>query len=518
MRALFHSLLFIGLFCFPIHAMAQLPWEMESPKRELRAVWLTTLSGLDWPRNKATSAAGVERQKQELCQLLDQLKAANINTVLLQTRIRGSVIYPSAIEPWDVCLTGQYGRSPNYDPVQFAIEETHRRGMELHAWVVTIPAFKVEAAKKMGRNSLLQTHPELLKKHNGQYYLDPGLPGTADYLSSILREFIRKYDVDGIHFDYIRYPENAPTFPDAATYKKYGKGKGKAEWRRDNITAIVRRLHREVKAEKPWVKMSSSPVGKYRDTHRYSARGWNAYDAVHQDAQGWLREGIQDMLFPMMYFTGDHFYPFALDWHEGSYGRYVAPGLGIYFLHPSERNWDLSVITRELCYLRRQGLNGQAFFRTKFLTDNTKGLYDYLQQVFYACPALPPTYPWIDDEAPSKPEGFTMTHIDNQTSELNWQPSTDNMAQGGIRYNVYASTDFPVDVSRPENLVATLLCKTSFTYSRLSAYLYGLNLAVTAIDRCGNESAPAQLPPVRKMPPIGRGLDLYRFGPKPVQD
>jgi len=474
---------------------AQRPWLTESPKRELRAVWVTTLSGLDWPRTKATSASSIEQQKQELCRLLDQLQACRINTVLLQTRIRGSVIYPSAIEPWDQCLTGTYDKSPGYDPLQFAIEETHRRGMELHAWVVTIPAFKVEVAKRMGKRSLLATHPQLLKKHNDQYYLDPGLPGTADYLSAVLADFIEKYDIDGIHFDYIRYPENASSFPDGATYKKYGKGKTKAQWRRDNITAIVRRLYKEVKQRKPWVVMSSSPVGKYRDTRRYSSRGWNCYDTVCQDAQGWLREGIQDALFPMMYFTGDHFYPFAQDWQEGSYGRHVAPGLAIYMLHPQEKNWPLSVISREFCFIRELGLSGQAMFRSRFLTDNTKGLYDYLRNQFYPYPALPPRYSWNDNVAPQRPHDFSYTVQDDQMVRLTWT-STDQKeeaARGGLRYNFYASTTSPVDVTRAENLVASLLQKPEYTVNRLALLLYGLNLAVTAVDRSGNESEAAQL-------------------------
>ena len=498
---------------------AQMPWQTESPKRELRAVWVTTLSNLDWPSTKATSPAGMERQKQELRLLLDQLKAANINTVLLQTRVRGSVIYPSKLEPWDQCLTGTYDKSPGYDPLQFAIEETHRRGMELHAWVVTIPAFKVEVAKRMGKKALLSTHPELLKKHEGQYYLDPGLPGTADYLSTVLADFIEKYDIDGIHFDYIRYPENAGAFPDAATYKKYGKGKPKAQWRRDNITAIVRRLYTEVKAKKPWVVMSSSPVGKYRDTKRYSSRGWNCFDAVHQDAQGWLREGIQDALFPMMYFTGDHFYPFVLDWKEGSHGRYVAPGLGIYFLHPQQKNWDLSVISREFCFVREMGLGGQAMFRSKFLTDNTKGLYDYLQDHFYTHPALPPRYTWTDSIAPRVPDGFSYTPLDNQLIKLTWKSADqeEEARRGGLRYNVYASVAAPVDITRSENLVASLLPKAEFEVNRLTLLLYRLHLAVTAIDRSGNESEAAQLdinlgagtrPQPKRIPLNARGKEV----------
>ena len=319
---------------------------LPAPKHEVRAVWITTLSGLDWPKTKATSAAGREKQKQELCRILDQLKAVNINTVLLQTRVRGSVIYPSKIEPWDVCLTGQFDKDPGYDPLVFAIEETHRRGMELHAWVVTVPSFKIKDATKMGPRSLLKTHPQLLKKHNDSYYLDPGLPGADDYIVSICKEIVSHYDVDGIHFDYIRYPENAGSFPDGPTYKKYGGKQNKADWRRDNITRIVSKTNKAIKTLKPWVRLSCSPVGKFKDVRRFSSYGWNAFTAVYQDAQGWLRQGIMDLLFPMMYFQGNHFYPFAADWQENSNGRPIVPGLGIYFLSPNEKDWDLGVIQR----------------------------------------------------------------------------------------------------------------------------------------------------------------------------
>lgn len=481
-----------------------------APKREMRAVWVTTLNGLDWPRTRATNAATRSQQQRELCLLLDQLKAININTILLQTRVRGSVIYPSAIEPWDVALTGTYGKDPGYDPLQFAIEEAHRRGMELHAWVVTIPCFKVAAAKQMGARSVLKTHPELCRKHADTYYLDPGLPGTADYLQRICHEIVSRYDVDGIHFDYIRYPEGASTFNDAATFKKYAaKGQSKAAWRRENVTRIVRRIYEDVHRQKPWVRVSSSPVGKFADVTRYSSRGWNARDAVHQDAQGWLREGIHDMLFPMMYFDGNHFYPFAADWQEQSSGRYVAPGLGIYFLHPQEKNWSLSVITRQLHYLRNQGLAGQAYFRSKFLTDNTKGLYDYLRQDFYAFPALPPACTWLGSTPPSAPTRLQVTPHSG-FSELTWQCDGSD-----LRYNVYASTSWPVDINCAEHLIASLLPEPRFAFSPLFISLAQLHLAVTSIDRYGNESPATQLSSSPDLPtrsPIldrrGRVIDL----------
>lgn len=451
-----------------------------APKYEVRAVWLTTISGLDWPKTKATSAANREQQKQELCQILDQLRAAKINTVLIQTRIRGSVIYPSKIEPWDVCLTGQFDKDPGYDPLAFAIEETHKRGMELHAWVVTIPCFKIKDAPKMGPKALLKTNPQLLKKHNDSYYLDPGLPGSDDYLVSICKEIVGNYDVDGIHFDYIRYPENAERFPDGTTYKKYGKNQQKTDWRRNNITRIVSKAHKAIKTLKPWVRLSCSPIGKFKDMRRFSSRGWNAYTAVYQNAQGWLREGIMDMLCPMMYFQGDHFYPFAADWQENHYGRTIVPGLGIYFLSPKEKDWDFGVIQRELCYIREQGLQGQAYFRSQFLTDNTKGLYDYLKNAYYPYPALLPPMTWESATQPAAPKVIDV-RTGPTTACLKWEPIKD------CRYVVYASKQLPIDTTDPRNIV-TVTPKCEYVYNLLSVTLLDLNFKVTAIDRYGNES------------------------------
>ena len=230
------------------------------PKHEIRATWLTTLGGMDWPRQKATNANGIRRQQEELCQILDQLKEANFNTVMLQTRLRGDLIYPSSIETFPESLTGRTGKNPGYDPLAFAIEECHKRGMELHAWIVTIPAGNNRQVKLLGKHSIVRKNRKICKPHEGAWYLDPGHPETANYLAGIVREIVTRYDVDGIHFDYIRYPENAHRFPDRDTHRKYGKGKDLKQWRRENITNLVRRLYTEIKQVKPWVKVSSSPV------------------------------------------------------------------------------------------------------------------------------------------------------------------------------------------------------------------------------------------------------------------
>ena len=454
------------------------------PKHEIRATWLTTLGGMDWPRNKATSAEGIRRQQQELCDILDRLKEANFNTVMMQTRLRGDLIYPSAIETFPEALTGKTGKDPGYDPLAFAIEECHKRGMELHAWIVTIPAGNNRQVKLLGKHSVVKKHRPICKQHDGAWFLDPGHPGTADYLSSIVREIVTRYDVDGIHFDYIRYPENARRFPDRDTHRKYGKGKDLKQWRRENITNIARRLYTEVKQVKPWVKVSSSPVGKFKDTSRYSSLGWNAYETVHQDAQGWLKEGIHDALFPMMYFKDNHFYPFVLDWKENDNGRWVVPGLGIYFLSPKEKDWPLDEMSRQLHFTRQSGLAGHAFFRNKFLLDNVKGILDEIQHEFYSTPALIPPMTWQDSIAPSVPTSPIYEKQTDDHVKLSWGTSKDNHDLPVV-YHLYASNTYPVDTNNAKNLMVTSIKENTITFPSSKKYF-----AITSADRYGNESAP----------------------------
>ena len=490
-------LIFISLLFITIKTAAQ-------PKHEIRATWITTLGGMDWPRNKATNANGIRRQQQELRDILDQLKEANFNTVMLQTRLRGDLIYPSAFETFPEALTGKTGRNPGYDPLAFAIEECHKRGMELHAWIVTIPVGNHRQIKLLDKYSVVRKNRKICKQYQGSWYLDPGHPGTADYLAGIVREIVSRYDVDGVHFDYIRYPENARRFPDKDTHRKYGKGKDLKQWRRENITAIARRLHAEVKQLKPWVKVSSSPVGKFKDTNRYSSLGWNAYETVYQDAQGWLKEGIHDALFPMMYFKDNHFYPFALDWKENDNGRWVVPGLGIYFLSPKEQDWPIDEISRQLHFTRQTGLAGHAYFRNRFLLDNVKGIFDELKNDFYTTPALVPPMTWQDSIAPTAPTDPFYELQDNGKVKLAWSASKDNHDLPVV-YHLYASSNYPVDTNNANNLLATYLKGNQITLPDGEGYF-----AVTAADRYGNESAPLALntAPEIESPTLNQGNKL----------
>ena len=459
-------------------------------KYEIRAAWITTIGGLDWPASKATSAYGIKRQKDELCRQLDILKEANFNTVLFQTRLRGDVVYPSLYETFAESLAGETGRNPGYDPLKFAIEECHKRGLELHAWIVCIPIGNDRQVKLLGKSSVVKKNPDMCIHFKKTWYLDPGNPNTAGYLSAIAKEITTCYDIDGIHLDYIRYPENGENFPDNKTFRKYGKGKDISQWRRDNITAIVRRIYNEVKSIKPWVKVSSSPVGKYNDTRRYSSKGWNAYSAVYQDVKLWLKTGIQDVIFPMMYFRDNQFYPFALDWQENKHGRWVVPGLGIYFLKHKAHEWDINEIMRQIHFMRRNGLDGQAFFRNEFLMKNTCGLTDSLKCRFYAYPAAVPPMVWQDSIAPEQPVNGVIS-LRNDSVMINWEKANSSEAEE-LTYRIYASDFYPVDTNDGKNIICLKHSSNSFCYSPKAGKIKRF-WAITATDRYGNESSPLEL-------------------------
>lgn len=448
-----------------------------NPKYEVRAVWLTTIGGIDWPHSYAQSERSAEKQKEELRAILDRLQKANINTVLLQTRIRATTIYPSQYEPWDGCLSGFPGKSPGYDALQFAIDECHKRGMEVHAWVVTIPVGKWNS---YGCRQLRKRFPRLIKRIGQDGYMDPEATQTGCYLAEMCREIVQRYDVDGIHLDYIRYPETW----------KFRISKDQA---RGNITRIVEKIHQAVKKEKPWVKMSCSPIGKFDDLSRYWSHGWNAYTKVAQDAQAWLKDGLMDELFPMMYFRGDQFFPFAIDWKEHSYGKIIAPGLGIYFLDPKEGKWNISDITSELYHLRNIG-EGHAFFRNKFLLDNHQGVYDFVTAHFNRYPALVPPITWESNKRPQQP--VTLCIEENEgTTTLRWDNSLqyeDGTAikTPSIYNNVYASKEYPVDVHDARNLILTRTTRRQLTTRTGNTPTY---YAVTTTDGFGNESRAKQL-------------------------
>lgn len=442
------------------------------PKQETRAVWLTTLASLDWPKNYARSEESIKLQKQELIDILDKYQKANINTVLLQARVRAATIYPSDIEPWDQCITGVEGRAPGYgyDPLGFAVEECHKRGMEIHAWIATIP---VGAKNSLGCRTLMKKGFRIRNFSTGSY-LDPADPGVAPYLASICGEIVRKYDVDGINLDYIRYPDGwpRPSYRDGDT----------PDQRRSNITAIVRAIHDEVKAIKPWVKMSCSPIGKHADLSRYSSKNFNAHDRVSQEAQEWMRLGLMDQLYPMQYFRGDNYYPFVADWVENAYKREIVTGLGTYFLDPREGNWTLGDLTRQMYVSRDLGV-GHAHFRSYFLTANKQGVYDFEKQ-FNATLSLPHKMQGVVSTAamPYAVNSSLVERREDKSVILRWKAVTPY-------YNIYASHTYPVDTEDARNLLFTRYTGQTLQLKNVNPNLY---FAVRGMDRYGLETPALQ--------------------------
>lgn len=475
MKQLYAAIILVCLFSGTL-SVAQ----TVSPKYEYRAVWVTAIENLDWPRTQVRTPSDIPLQQNELSLMLDSLQAMNVNTVLLQTRIRGDVIYPSNIEPFSKVFTGTPGKSPGYDPLAFAIEECHKRGMQLHAWLVAMPLGKESHVRLQGGLALSRRSPSLCTRYRGEWYMEPGNPATDSHLLSLVSEIVENYEIDGLHLDYIRYPDRTAGYPDGALHRKHGKGHSLAAWRRGNITRIVSKVYRRVKELKPWVRVSCAPLGKHDDLARYSSLGWNAYDAVYQEAQEWMRIGVMDILFPMLYFSGNNFYPFVLDWQENINGRHLVPGIGAYRLLPEYGGWNPVEIERQLATSRSAGAAGTAMFRASHLLGCSAETYSKI----YSKPALVPPMEWVGN-APVAPSGLVAVR-DSAGITLRWNRVTAQEGFPAVRYNIYAAVGDTLDLSVTDNLVASSLSGTSFRWG--CAMHKDIAVAVTAVNACGVES------------------------------
>ena len=346
------------------------------PKRQVRAVWLTTAYGLDWPQ----SPAG---QKAQLDKILDTLSDLNVNVVMFQCRIRGDVAYRSAYEPLNRMFGGAEWHDT--DPLAYVIDQCHRRGMECHAWVVCMPLGDRRKLSAMTRRSIAAAGSGLIMQRGRQLYLDPSKAGTATYLTRLVSEIVSTHDVDGVHLDYIRYPDDYRNYPSAGGMNAVQR----AAARRRHITAIVRSVHDAVRQVKPWVTVSCATIGKYRSTRRADSRGWEAFDGVGQDVGRWIDEGIIDMVCPMMYFKDGDFYPFAADWVDVTGQVPVVPALGLYRIEYGQADWDVTEILRQIRFAGRIGMDGIGFYRASTLVDDTKGVASRLGNSCLAVPALP---------------------------------------------------------------------------------------------------------------------------------
>ncbi len=473
---------FLLLLLLPLYLFAQ-------PKQEVRAVWLTTVYNLDWP--KTTGAAN---QKNELINDLNKFKAANINTVMFQVRARGDLMYPSSIEPWAKALTGTLGQNPGYDPLQFIIDEAHARGIEVHAWWNVYKVYGTGTPPGSNPQHIVLTHPELVKLYNGEWWLDPGIPETKTYLLNLAMEMVRKYNVDGIHFDFIRYPN--PDFNDDATYAQYGNGVNKADWRRNNITQFVYALYDSVTNLKPMFKVGSAPIGIYKKLSN-CLTGFLGYDQVYQDSRRWILAKKHDYLSPQIYWdinSCPRYDSLAIDWINNRFGRHIYAANAVYRLYPNDGNWAVSEIIAQIDSARGYGGQGQTFYRAQSILDNYKNLTTTLQTGLYKYPANIPAMSWKDDIKPLAPQNISLTTSDSLTWILSWgKPAPASDGDTAVYYNVYQDTVTPVNISDITKMIKfRVVNDTSVTITLSSVPNSNIFFAVTAYDKGYNESLQAE--------------------------
>lgn len=272
----------------------------QAAEKEMRAAWVSTVYNLDWPKTKNNAS----KQKQELAQLMDKLKGCGINTIVLQVRPESDALYKSSINPWSKYLTGTQGKDPGYDPLAFAVQEAHKRGMELHAWM---NPYRVTSSGT-DLNALVSSHParknpSWVIKYNGKMYYDPGNPAVVDYLVKTVKEVVDKYDVDGIHFDDYFYPSSS--FPDDTSYQVYGKGQDRNNWRRENVNTLLKRVKAVVNA-RSGCEFGVSPFGIWRNKSAdcpdgSETSGSQSYYNMLADSRTWIRKGYVDYIVPQIY-------------------------------------------------------------------------------------------------------------------------------------------------------------------------------------------------------------------------
>ncbi|MBZ8178514.1 glycoside hydrolase family 10 protein [Oscillatoria salina] len=383
------------------------------PEREFRGVWVATVINIDWP-----SKAGLTSQQQqaELIEILDRAAELNLNAVVFQVRPAADALYDSPYEPWSESLTGEMGKAPTpyYDPLAFAVEEAHKRGLELHAWFNPYRAYHEKATSPISANHISQTRPHLVKEHGKYLWLDPGEPEVQDYSIKVIMDVVRRYDIDGVHLDDYFYPYGADRyFPDEESWQKYLESGGtltKDDWRRENNNMFVQRLYEGIKAVKPWVKFGISPFGIWRPGNPEQIKGLDAYQQLYADSRKWLANGWVDYFAPQLYWKIDQpeqSYPVLLSWwsEQNIQDRHL--WVGNYtgrVSNTSELGWQAEEIIAQIEETRKElGATGNIHFSMKSLLENRGEITTKLANEVYANPALVPASPWLENRLPAQP-------------------------------------------------------------------------------------------------------------------
>jgi len=377
------------------------------PKYEFRAAWIATVDNIDWPSKGNYNS---DSQRAEFIRILDMHKRNGMNALIVQIRPAADAFYPSQYEPWSEWLTGKQGQppSPYYDPLEFMITETHKRGMEFHAWCNPYRAVFKIGVSSISPTHITKVHPEWFLTYGDTKYFDPGNKDVQHYVTKVIRDIVRRYDVDAIHFDDYFYPYRIPgkEFPDYSSYARYGNGMNKEDWRRSNTDSIIVMLGTAIKQEKKYCRFGISPFGVWRNSDKDSVgsntkAGQTNYDDLYADIVLWLKNGWIDYVAPQLYWEFGHKaapYEILLDWWgKHTYGRHCYIGLGIYRANSNPAWRDKNILPRQITELRKTAnVEGMIFFSSKSFEKNPNGWNDSLQNNYFKYPALIPPMEWVD--------------------------------------------------------------------------------------------------------------------------
>ncbi len=518
-NTLFVCLLFCSHFVF------------SQPKYEFRAVWVATVDNIDWPSRGNYST---ELQKAEFIRQLDMHQRNGMNAVIVQVRPACDAFFPSAVEPWSEWLTGKQGKAPIpfYDPLEFMIQETHKRGMEFHAWCNPYRAvFQIghyttvitrhgkhkrrsqvwHEGSSIASTHVSKQHPDWILTYGDTRYLDPGNKEVQAYVNSVIRDMLSRYDIDAIHFDDYFYPYRigGVEFPDNASYIKYGLGMDKEAWRRSNVDSVILMLHNTIREVKKTCKFGISPFGVWRNFSRDSLgsntqAGQTNYDDLYADILLWMKKGWIDYVVPQLYWEFEQKHaPFGvlLDWWgKNHFDRPCYVGLGFYRAGSNEYWRDRNQLPRQLRAIRNtKDIGGEVYFSSTSFFKNPYGWNDTLRENFYQYPALIAPMPWIDSVRPSIP----VVHVTNGNDSLIFSFEKGNAVDTLRGFAIYRAQDaFNIDSARAFRFIpAGQAIRFTLSTVELMKPAPG-RYFVTAISKTNNESDPILMYPLTAHGPL----------------
>ncbi|MFW5419031.1 family 10 glycosylhydrolase [Nocardiopsis sp. CNT-189] len=471
--------------------------EAEHPKRQMRGAWLTTVRNLDWPSSDDLSA---EEQKEELRERLDGAAALGLNTVFFQARPTADAVYASEKEPWARYLTGKQGGDPGYDPLEFAVDEAHARGLELHAWFNPYRVgWKDPDLEGLTADHPAEKHPEWLITYDDQGWLDPGNPEVQEWVSDVVLDVVDRYDVDGVHFDDYFYPypaEGEGDFEDDDSWEAHGDGfDDRGDWRRANVDALLADIHGRIGETKPWVRFGVSPFGIYRnagsDPSGSDTKGLESYSAQYADTRSWIEQGSVDYLVPQIYWergfgTADYeeLVPW---WAEEVEGTGVDLYIGQAAYRVGEDGWKgEDALARQLDFnLEHPQVGGDVYYGMRDVLGKAEKAMERLGEDHYAAPALPPAAGG-GAGPPDPPARVTAERNGSGGVDVDWEP-----VEGARSYAVYRlpadAPDDPCELAGRDRLVG-VAGSPGLTDGTAGSGEYRYH--VTALDRYRDESAP----------------------------